>query len=139
MSLFERRGDKLSRVDVATTARSVYDVTGAGDTAVAAFGACVAAGLSFKTAVHLANLSAGVKVGKRGTACVSVRELIDDVKQASTEQTLMLQGPSAPDLARPKGSTQYAFPSALRDSRRIDADAQFRAPSIFRPQCQGCQ
>jgi D-beta-D-heptose 7-phosphate kinase / D-beta-D-heptose 1-phosphate adenosyltransferase len=77
MSLFERREGSLSRIDIATTARSVYDVTGAGDTAIAVFGACLAAGSCLESAVRLANIAAGIKVGKRGTACVSARELTD--------------------------------------------------------------
>lgn len=86
MSLFDYGESNLRRLDVATTARSVYDVTGAGDTAVAVFGACVATGLRFETAVRLANLAAGIKVGKRGTACVSAKELLDAVKQDCTYQ-----------------------------------------------------
>jgi D-beta-D-heptose 7-phosphate kinase / D-beta-D-heptose 1-phosphate adenosyltransferase len=79
MSLFERSESALRRVDVATAARSVYDVTGAGDTAIAVFGACVATGTGFEAAVRLANLAAGIKVGKRGTASVSAAELIDSL------------------------------------------------------------
>jgi D-beta-D-heptose 7-phosphate kinase/D-beta-D-heptose 1-phosphate adenosyltransferase len=75
MSLFENLGNTLRRVDIATTARSVYDVTGAGDTAIATFAAAVASGSGCENAVRLANLAAGIKVGKRGTACVSLNEL----------------------------------------------------------------
>jgi len=77
MSLFEKEENGLRRMDIPTTARSVYDVTGAGDTAIAAFAAAVASGSSLETAVRLANLAAGIKVGKRGTACVSSVELTD--------------------------------------------------------------
>jgi D-beta-D-heptose 7-phosphate kinase / D-beta-D-heptose 1-phosphate adenosyltransferase len=79
MSLFERRHGAPSRVDIPTTARSVYDVTGAGDTAIAVFGTCLAAGADFESAVRFANLAAGIKVGKRGTACVSAKELADSI------------------------------------------------------------
>lgn len=82
MSLFERRQGTPSRVDIRTTARSVYDVTGAGDTAIAVFGACLAAGSDFESAVGLANLAAGIKVGKRGTACVSAKELAGAITEA---------------------------------------------------------
>jgi len=75
MSLFEHSTGGLRRVDIPTMARSVYDVTGAGDTAIAAFSAAVASGADLATAAHLANLSAGIKVGKRGTACVSLEEI----------------------------------------------------------------
>jgi rfaE bifunctional protein kinase chain/domain len=75
MSLFERSTNGLRRVDIPTMARSVYDVTGAGDTAIAAFSAAVASGADLSSAAQLANLSAGIKVGKRGTACVNLDEI----------------------------------------------------------------
>lgn len=80
-SLFENIGSSLRRVDIPTTARSVYDVTGAGDTAIAAFAAALASGSDRESAAHLANLAAGIKVGKRGTACVSSMELMECVRE----------------------------------------------------------
>lgn len=56
-------------------AREVFDVSGAGDTVVAAFGLSLAAGLDPGQAMRLANAAAGVVVGKRGTAVCSVEEL----------------------------------------------------------------
>jgi len=81
MSLFEKTEQGVRRVDIPTMAKSVYDVTGAGDTAIAAFAAAVASGSSLETAVRLANLAAGIKVGKRGTACVSSLELMDSARE----------------------------------------------------------
>ena len=75
MSLFENVRSGLRRVDVPTMARSVYDVTGAGDTAIATFAAAVASRSDRETAARLANLAAGIKVGKRGSACVTFEEL----------------------------------------------------------------
>ena len=75
LSLFERSQETLRRTDVATAARSVYDVTGAGDTVVSTFTLAVSAGADRQTAARLANLAAGIVVGKRGTAYVSVEEL----------------------------------------------------------------
>ncbi len=75
MSLFEKSPAGLRRVDIPTTARSVYDVTGAGDTAIAAFASAVACGSSLEIATNFANITAGIKVGKRGTASVTVDEI----------------------------------------------------------------
>jgi D-beta-D-heptose 7-phosphate kinase/D-beta-D-heptose 1-phosphate adenosyltransferase len=75
MSLFEGADNDFRKVDIPTTARSVYDVTGAGDTAIAAFAAAVASGSDLETAARVANIAAGVKVGKRGTASVSLEEI----------------------------------------------------------------
>lgn len=56
-------------------AREVFDVTGAGDTVIALLAASHAAGQDLVSAAALANLAAGIVVGKLGTACVSVPEL----------------------------------------------------------------
>ncbi len=56
-------------------AREVYDVTGAGDTVIAALGAAYAVGKDFVEAASIANLAAGIVVGKLGAATVSVPEL----------------------------------------------------------------
>ena len=56
-------------------AREVYDVSGAGDTVVATLAGAVAAGLSFHEAAELANLAAGVVVGKLGTQPITLPEL----------------------------------------------------------------
>jgi D-beta-D-heptose 7-phosphate kinase / D-beta-D-heptose 1-phosphate adenosyltransferase len=75
MSLFQKSAEGLRRVDISTAARSVFDVTGAGDTAIAGFAAAVAAGANLESAVHLANIAAGIKVGKRGTSSVTLQEI----------------------------------------------------------------
>ena len=53
-----------------TSAREVFDVTGAGDTVLAAFSLAVASGVTYSEAAQLANLAAGVVVGKAGAAVV---------------------------------------------------------------------
>lgn len=57
-------------------AREVYDVSGAGDTALAALVLALAAGTSLEQAAHFANAAAGVAVGKLGTAAVTPGELL---------------------------------------------------------------
>jgi D-beta-D-heptose 7-phosphate kinase / D-beta-D-heptose 1-phosphate adenosyltransferase len=88
MSLFENVGSDIRRVDIPTMARSVYDVTGAGDTAIATFAAVVASGSDREAAARLANLAAGIKVGKRGTACVSAKELIECISEERLTENL---------------------------------------------------
>jgi len=60
---------------VKTAAREVYDVTGAGDTVIAALAAGLAAGATLIESAALANQAAGIVVGKVGTATASVDEL----------------------------------------------------------------
>ena len=62
-------------VHIPTRAREVFDVTGAGDTVIATFSMAVLCGLSFVDAAHLANVAAGIVVGKLGTATVLPEEL----------------------------------------------------------------
>ena len=60
----------------------VADVTGAGDTVIAAFSAALAAGASTEEAAQLANYAGGIVVMKRGTATVSADELLGALEQA---------------------------------------------------------
>jgi rfaE bifunctional protein kinase chain/domain len=60
----------------------VTDVTGAGDTVIAAFTAALAAGASAEDAAHIANYAGGIVVMKRGTATVSNQELLDAIAQS---------------------------------------------------------
>ncbi len=73
MSLFQRHGPV---VHIPTVAQRVYDVTGAGDTVIAAVTLGLVAGLSPAEAALLANLAAGVVVGEVGTAVVSSAQLL---------------------------------------------------------------
>ena len=71
MTLFDAQGV----AHIAAQAREVFDVTGAGDTVIAALAALVAAGMSLREAMPWANRAGGVVVGKFGTATVSYEEL----------------------------------------------------------------
>ena len=73
MTLFER-GNKVTNIPV-TNRSEVYDVTGAGDTVVAAMILALAAGASYHDAACLANFAAGVVVRKLGTATTDPVEL----------------------------------------------------------------
>ena len=71
MTLFDAQGE----AHVQAQAREVFDVTGAGDTVIATLAAFVAAGMSPREAMPLANKAGGIVVGKFGTATVSYEEL----------------------------------------------------------------
>jgi len=57
-------------------ARQVFDVSGAGDTVIAVLALCLASALKAETAVELANVAAGIVVGKVGTVPVEKHELL---------------------------------------------------------------
>lgn len=61
---------------VPTAAREVFDVSGAGDTVIAALTLALATGASPQEASRLANLAAGIVVGKRGTATAAAKDII---------------------------------------------------------------
>jgi rfaE bifunctional protein kinase chain/domain len=73
MTLLSRDGGTLR---IPTTAREVYDVVGAGDTVTAYLATMLAAGASAAEAAIVANLAAGVEVGKLGAQAVSVDEVL---------------------------------------------------------------
>lgn len=72
MSLFDASGAHHFPAEAA----DVYDVSGAGDTVVATLAAGVAAGLDLLVAVRLANIAAGIVVGKVGTAVARPEDLL---------------------------------------------------------------
>ncbi len=78
MQLFAR-GKKVQHI--ATLAQEVFDVSGAGDTVIAVFTLALACGADFATAAHLANICAGIVVGKVGVATVSIKELSERLKK----------------------------------------------------------
>jgi D-beta-D-heptose 7-phosphate kinase/D-beta-D-heptose 1-phosphate adenosyltransferase len=83
MSLLDAQG---AVTHIPTVAREVYDVTGAGDTVIAALTLALASGALLDEAAIIANHAAGVVVGKVGTATVSLGELsaaLQDVNRRS--------------------------------------------------------
>jgi len=75
MALFEREGKKLTQIPVHGSDQAV-DVTGAGDTVLAAYTLALAAGASALEAAQIANIAGGLVVMKRGTAVVTRAELL---------------------------------------------------------------
>ncbi len=71
MTLFTKGRSKT----IQAQAREVFDVTGAGDTVIAALAVMLAAGANLEAAVRLANRAAGIVVGKLGTAAATHAEL----------------------------------------------------------------
>jgi len=76
MSLFE--DGQVTHIPA--VAKEVYDVTGAGDTVLAALALAMVSGASLKEAAVIANHAAGVVVGRAGTATISREELLDALK-----------------------------------------------------------
>lgn len=70
---------------IKSSAKQVFDVTGAGDTVIAAMAACESIGLTKEKACSIATLAAGLVVEKVGSATVTQEELIQASKHTETE------------------------------------------------------
>jgi D-beta-D-heptose 7-phosphate kinase / D-beta-D-heptose 1-phosphate adenosyltransferase len=79
-------GSENTTAHLPTAAQQVFDVSGAGDTAMAALALGLAAGGGIVDAASLANIAAGLAVGKRGTATVSTGEMIAELRPADPSQ-----------------------------------------------------
>ena len=80
MSLFGRDGERLH---IPSVARTVFDVSGAGDTVIAVLSLALAAGARIELAMQLANFAAGAVVEKLGTATASADEILALVDHGS--------------------------------------------------------
>ena len=78
MALFRKDAEM---VVIPTKAREVYDVSGAGDTVIAAFTLALSTGADPVEAAEIANHAAGIVVGKVGTVTVSKEELLESFKR----------------------------------------------------------
>ena len=89
-------------VHLRTTAREVFDVSGAGDTVAATVALGLAAGGSIQEACTLANMAAGIVVGKRGTAIVTTGEIVAVLRpfDGTVEQYKLFSLDSVVQLAR---------------------------------------
>ncbi len=76
ISLFEK---EKPPVHIPAMAREVYDVSGAGDTVLSTLGLGIVSGLTYPESVVLANIAAGMVVGKFGTSTISQAELLDNI------------------------------------------------------------
>lgn len=76
MSLFSRT-EPVTHIP--TVAREVFDVSGAGDTVLASLAIGLASGMGMAESARLANIAAGIAVGKLGTSTVSPAEIINAV------------------------------------------------------------
>jgi len=83
MALFEKAGNRLTQIPVHGSDQAV-DVTGAGDTVLAAYTLALASGGSALEAAHIANIAGGLVVMKRGTATVSRGELLEAIRRESS-------------------------------------------------------
>jgi D-beta-D-heptose 7-phosphate kinase/D-beta-D-heptose 1-phosphate adenosyltransferase len=107
MVLFERGAAPQS---FNTRGRQVFDVAGAGDTAVAALSLGLAAGFSCPDSIRLANAAAGVVVGRVGTATVTRAELREALRPSLA--------PAGPKRKRPAEKVRSAAHSTRRTKKK---------------------
>ena len=102
MSVLSFLRGKEEIVHLPTDAREVRDVSGAGDTVIAALALALAVGAPLETAARLANLAAGIAVGKVGTAAVEATELARAIQVADllSDRTKLVTLDAAASMAR---------------------------------------
>ncbi len=110
MMLVEADGPTHS---VPARAREVFDVSGAGDTVIAAMALAHASGLSLSQSMHIANAAAGVVVSKLGTATATVDEVLHELEGDEPHRRVAGCGPAAAGGdAGPRGALER--PGAAR-------------------------
>jgi len=88
MTLFPRGGEEIH---LPTEAREVFDVSGAGDTVLAMMGLGLAGGLSLQETAGLANVAAGIVVGKVGTSTVAPGEILEVIGRRHQDTDLKIK------------------------------------------------
>lgn len=83
MTLIQKSKTSTKRTDFPTQAQEVFDVSGAGDTVIASLATAIGSGFNLSDAVQLANIAAGVVVGKSGTAAPTLSELSPYLRENS--------------------------------------------------------
>ena len=83
MTLIQKYKNSVKKTDFPTQAQEVFDVSGAGDTVIASLATAIASGFDLSDGVKLANIAAGVVVGKSGTATPTLSELNPYFKENS--------------------------------------------------------
>lgn len=110
-------GDKTTHI--AARAQEVFDVTGAGDTVLAAMGVALASGLNIEEAAHFANTAAAVVVGKLGSATVTLDEIVEYDQslhlQESGEKLIALQSAAAKAEKLRKAGKKIVFTNGCFD------------------------
>lgn len=90
MFLYDKNG---SGKIIPTVPRTVFDVTGAGDMVLSIFGMVVGSGYSFEEAAPLANIAAGIEVGKIGATPVSKAEILHEFMNGRNQLSSKIKDP----------------------------------------------
>ncbi|HPD82991.1 MAG: D-glycero-beta-D-manno-heptose-7-phosphate kinase [Alphaproteobacteria bacterium] len=85
MSVVSKKGKP---VHLKTQAQEIFDVSGAGDTVVAAIAASIAAGATLEEAGHIGNIAGGLAVAKVGTAIIRDQEMMAALEKSQSKQTI---------------------------------------------------
>lgn len=103
-------------VHIATDVREVYDVSGAGDTVVAAMAAMLASGAKLQEAAQMANIAGGIVVGKVGTAVVTVSDMEKQMLDSDRMSPLITMEEALEQVARwKKNGVKVGFTNGCFD------------------------
>lgn len=111
---FLDESDESYRIKAA--GKPVYDVTGAGDTVLAVIGACYANGMEGIDCVKISNIAAGLKIGKVGTAVVSLEEIEAEIGLKGPESKCkILDWEAVLGMASRRGNRKVVFTNGCFD------------------------
>lgn len=105
---------------IESAGHEVFDVTGAGDTAIAYLSACMANGISMKDSVNIANSAAGIQVSKVGTSCVfwhEIREYMSSLTEGAVHK--LISGMSVEGFRRNNLGKRIVFTNGCFDILHI--------------------
>lgn len=105
---------------IESAGHEVFDVTGAGDTAIAYLSACMANGISMKDSVNIANSAAGIQVSKVGTSCVfwhEIREYMSSQTEGAVHK--LISGMSVEGFRRNNLGKRIVFTNGCFDILHI--------------------
>lgn len=105
---------------IESAGQEVFDVTGAGDTAIAYLAACMVNGMSMRECVDIANCAAGIQVSKVGTSSVSwheIREYLSDQTEGAIHK--LIRGTAVEELRRDHEDKKIIFTNGCFDILHI--------------------
>lgn len=102
-------------IAIPSVARDVFDVTGAGDTAISYLAVCLANDYEISDAVKIANIASGIEVGKVGTSQVKVEEIEAYLIDKPAERKKVISSENIPQMKNENNGKRIVFTNGCFD------------------------
>lgn len=107
--------EKDNVIAIPSVAREVFDVTGAGDTAISYLAVCLANDYEISDAVRIANVASGIEVGKVGTSQVQVDEIEAYLLDKPEERKKVITSDNIPNIKKENKGKKIVFTNGCFD------------------------